>query len=58
VNTTYKVRLWEIAHWKQKARPYGVRWVTEGKHHSEWYLTKALANSRRSQLMQAQTSGS
>jgi integrase len=57
MTTTYKVRFWEIAHWKKKARPYGVRWVTEGRHHSEWFLTKALANSRRSQLMQAARAG-
>jgi hypothetical protein len=50
VTTTFKVRFWEIADWakskdkkKKKGRPYGVRWVTEGKSHSEWYATKALA---------------
>jgi hypothetical protein len=54
---TYKVRLWEITHRKQKARPYGVRWVTAGREHSEWFVTKALANSRRSQLTQAARAG-
>ncbi|MFC5994297.1 tyrosine-type recombinase/integrase [Pseudonocardia hispaniensis] len=57
MTTTYQVRFWEIAHWKKKARPYGVRWVTEGKQHSEWFVTKALANNRRSQLMQAARAG-
>lgn len=57
MTTTYKVRFWEIAHWKQKSRPSGVRWVTEGRPHSEWFVTKALANSRRSQLMQAARAG-
>ncbi len=54
---TYKVRFWDVAHRRTRARPYGVRWVTEGREHSEWYVTKALANSRRSQLMQAARAG-
>ena len=53
MSDTYKVRFWDITHRKQKARPYGVRWVTGGREHSEWYVTKALANNRRSQLLQA-----
>jgi integrase len=64
MTTTFKVRFWEIADWakakdkkKKKGRPYGVRWVTERKSHSEWYATKALANSRRSELMQAAREG-
>ena len=64
MNITFKVRFWEIADWakskdkkKKKGRPYGVRWVTERKSHSEWYATKALANSRRSELMQAAREG-
>lgn len=59
--TTFNVRIWEIADWskrktkggRKKTRPYGVRWVTDTKQHSEWFATKALANSRRSELMQA-----
>src|SRR6185312_14525306 len=54
---TFKVRFWDVAHWPKKRRPYGVRWVTAGKSHSEWFVTKALANSRRSQLMQAARAG-
>lgn len=61
---TFKVRFWEIADWtkskdkkKKKGRPYGVRWVTEQKPHSEWYSTKALAHSRRVELMQAARDG-
>lgn len=64
MTTTFKVRFWEIADWakskdkkKKKGRPYGVRWVTEHKSHSEWYSTKALANSRRAELMQAARDG-
>ena len=54
---TFKVRFWDIAHRRTRARPYGVRWVTEGREHSEWFVTKALAHSRRSQLMQAARAG-
>jgi integrase len=54
---TFRVRFWEIAHWRKKARPYGVRWVTEGKSHSEWFFTKALAHGRRSELMQTARAG-
>ncbi|GAA1261867.1 integrase [Saccharothrix xinjiangensis] len=62
MTTTFKVRFWELADWskkrgKKKARPYGVRWVTDTKQHSEWFATKALANSRRSELMQAARRG-
>jgi hypothetical protein len=56
--TTFNVRIWEIADWskrkgRKKTRPYGVRWVTDTKQHSAWFVTKAMANSRRSELMQA-----
>ncbi|HZA18875.1 MAG TPA: integrase [Pseudonocardiaceae bacterium] len=64
MTATFKVRFWEIADWtklkdkkKKKGRPYGVRWVTEHKSHSEWYSTKALAHSRRAELMQAARDG-
>jgi hypothetical protein len=64
MSTTFKVYFWEIANWikKKKAagkkpRPYDVRWVTEGKSYSEWFVDKALANSRRSELMQAARRG-
>ncbi|GAA2680736.1 MULTISPECIES: tyrosine-type recombinase/integrase [Actinosynnema] len=61
MSAKFKVRFWELADWSKKpkrsARPYGVRWVTDGKSHSEWYATKALANSRRSELMQAARRG-
>lgn len=56
MSSTYKVRFWELAHWK-RARPWGVRWVTEGRQHSEWFMTKALASNRRSELMQAARRG-
>jgi integrase len=54
---TYNVRIWEIANRKGKTRPYGVRWVTAGHEHSEWFARRALANNRRSQLMHAAREG-
>lgn len=56
MTTTYKVRFWEITK-RDRTRPYYVRWVTEGRSHSESFLTKALANARRSELMQAARRG-
>jgi integrase len=66
---TVSVRIWEIADRSKrkskqgkgraasKGRPYGVRWFTDGKEHSEWYAGKAHANSRRLALMQAARRG-
>lgn len=63
MNLTYKVSIYEIktlkpdATGKRRPKPYGVRWSTAGKQHSEWYRTKALANNRRSKLIQATQKG-
>ncbi|NGY59212.1 tyrosine-type recombinase/integrase [Lentzea sp. NEAU-D13] len=59
--TTLKVTFWEIADWtkkktakgKKRPKPWGVRWVTEKKSHSEWFANKAQAINRRSDLMKA-----
>lgn len=56
MTTTFKVRFWDIKK-RDRARPYAVRWVTEGRTHSEAFVTKALANARRSELMQAARRG-
>ena len=56
MTTTFKVRFWEVRK-RDRARPYDVRWLTEGREHSESFVTKALANSRRSELMQAARRG-
>ena len=56
-NTTYEVRFWEIKTLKTGKRRHGVRWVTGPERHSRYYETKALANSRRSDLMQAARRG-
>lgn len=57
MSTTFKVRFWEIKKRAGRKRPYGVRWVTETKEHSEWYVTKALAASRLSELSSAARAG-
>ncbi|WP_214371102.1 hypothetical protein [Pseudonocardia sp. H11422] len=55
--TTHQVRVWQIKQMKGRRRPWGVRWVTDGREHSEWYATKALAESFRMQLVRAQRDG-
>jgi integrase len=57
MSATYEVRFWEIKTLKTGKRRYGVRWITGSKRHSRYYETKALANSRRSELMQAARRG-
>jgi integrase len=57
VSTTFNVRFWDIQKKANRKRPYGVRWVTEKQEHSEWFVNKAQANGRRSELMQAARSG-
>lgn len=57
MTTTYEVRFWEIKTLKSGKRRYGVRWVTGPERHSRYYETKALANSQRSELMQAARRG-
>ncbi|WP_394615235.1 tyrosine-type recombinase/integrase [Lentzea sp. JNUCC 0626] len=58
MNLTYKVSIYALkvlkpdANGKVRPKPYGVRWATAGKQHSEWYKSKALADNRRSDLKQ------
>lgn len=54
---TYQVRVWALKQTKGRRRPWGVRWVTAGKEHSEWFTTKALAESFRTDLIKAQRTG-
>jgi integrase len=60
---THQVRFWAIKTLKPKAngkrprRPYGVRWVTAGREHSEWFTTKALATKHLSTLQSAANRG-
>src|SRR6476469_1637074 len=54
--TTFRVSIWNLARHTSRRR-YGVRWKTDHREHSEWYPTKALAESFRSELLRAQRSG-
>src|SRR4051794_19893109 len=54
--TTYRVAVWNVVKHTSRRR-YGVRWKTENREHSEWYATKALAESFRSDLLRAQRAG-
>jgi integrase len=54
--STYRVNVWSVVKHSARRR-YGVRWKTEGREHSEWYATKALAESFRSELLRAQRAG-
>ncbi|MGO1050518.1 tyrosine-type recombinase/integrase [Crossiella sp. CA198] len=63
MNGTYKVNIWAIKEikaqpgQKRRPKPYGVRWITAGEEHSEWYKTKKLADNRRSKLLAAAERG-
>lgn len=57
MTTTFNVRFWEIGKKPRRRRPYGVRWVTDTKEHSEWFAKKAQADSRRAELMRAAQRG-
>jgi len=54
---SYKVRFWSIRVMKGRQRPYGVRWLVEGKEFSEWFIGRTLADNYRSELMQAAKRG-
>lgn len=56
-SSTFDVSVWKIATAKNRRRKYGVRWRTAGQEHSEWFATKALAESFRTDLIRAQRAG-
>ena len=56
-DTTYQVQFWKLRESGGRRRPWGVRWVTAGKEHSESYTTKALAESFRAELVRAARAG-
>lgn len=56
-SSTFDVSVWKIATAKNRRRKYGVRWRTAGREHSEWFATKALAESFRTDLIRAQRAG-
>lgn len=55
--TTFDVSVWKIATATNRRRKHGVRWRTAGQEHSEWFATKALAESFRTDLIRAQRAG-
>ena len=55
--STFQVQFWRLTKRTGRSRPWGVRWRTAGREHSEWYATKALAESFRSELVRAGRAG-
>ena len=55
--STFQVQFWKLTKRTGRSRPWGVRWRTAGREHSEWYATKALAESFRSELVRAGRAG-
>lgn len=56
MTATYRVNIWAVVRHAGRRR-YGVRWKTDNREHSEWYATKRLAESFRSDLLRAQRAG-
>ncbi|GGQ12257.1 tyrosine-type recombinase/integrase [Streptomyces roseolilacinus] len=54
---TYDVRIWGIRSRNSKKAPFQLRWVVGGVRHQQPFLTKPLADGRRSQLMGAVRDG-
>lgn len=54
---SYQVRFWAIKVVKNRRRPYGVRWLVDGKEKSEWFYTRTLADHFRSDLVKAARRG-
>ncbi|MGW4662889.1 tyrosine-type recombinase/integrase [Streptosporangium sandarakinum] len=54
---TYNVRFWKISKKKSGTAPYLVRWVVDGTVFPRHFTTMALADSFRSELMQAARRG-
>lgn len=57
IDETHQVQFWKLRKSEGRRRPWGVRWVTAGREHSESYATKALAESFRSELVRAARAG-
>lgn len=54
---SYKVRIWDLAHWPHRKSPYGVRWTVQGKQHSSWFTNKTPADRYRGKLLTAIENG-
>ncbi|MCI3276263.1 tyrosine-type recombinase/integrase [Streptomyces cylindrosporus] len=57
MGSSYKVHFWAIRQRTGRRKPYEVRWQVNSREKSESFTTKGLAESRRSELMQAARRG-
>jgi hypothetical protein len=55
--SSYDVRLWAIRKRPNRRMPYQLRWVVAGHEHSESFLTKALADAFRAELLTGARAG-
>lgn len=54
---SFDVRFWSVRRNDRRRRPWEVRWVVAGREHSRSFVTRALAESFRSDLVAATRSG-
>ena len=54
---THHVTIWSIRHRKTRAKPYQLRWKTGTDAHSKAFLTRALAEDYRADLLKAAKRG-
>jgi integrase len=54
--SSYEFRMWGIRK-RDRQKPYQVRWLVAGRSHAETFLTRALAESFRAELMAAARAG-
>ncbi|WP_412566355.1 integrase [Streptomyces europaeiscabiei] len=54
---SYKVRFWEIRERANRRKAFEVRWTVNGLENSESFISKGLAESRRSKLITAARDG-
>ncbi len=55
--SSYQVRFWAIRKRPERRMSFQLRWVVAGREHSESFLTKALADAFRAELMSAARAG-
>ena len=55
--SSYDVRLWAIRKRPNRRMPFQLRWVVAGHEHSESFLTKALADAFRAEILTAARAG-
>jgi hypothetical protein len=54
---SFDVRFWKIETRRERRTPYRVRWIVAGRQFSDSFLTMALAESFRAQLISAARRG-